>query len=165
LVTHAQVLVSDHTLAELADGLSHSKFDPYVSLDDRKEIFRRFARLAEIVTVTSTVRACRDAKDDKFLELAVDGAARFIVTGDKDLLTLSPFRAVVILNPAQAMELPASALTDAVGPGGQVPWRDHAGGVNAAETQDQGGGGQYRSAEGRSHGEGPSCDSAVLAVR
>jgi putative PIN family toxin of toxin-antitoxin system len=118
LVTHAQVLVSDHTLAELADGLSRSKFDPYVSLDDRKEFFRRFARLAEIVTVTSTVRACRDAKDDKFLELAVDGAARFIVTGDKDLLTLSPFRAVVILNPAQALELPASALTDAVGDSG-----------------------------------------------
>lgn len=111
LVTQTQILVSDATLAELADVLSRDKFNPYVSLDDRKEFFRRFARLAETVTVTSSVRACRDAKDDKFLELAVDGAAQFIVTGDKDLLALSPFRAMAVITSAQVLELPASALT------------------------------------------------------
>ncbi|MCA6571929.1 MAG: putative toxin-antitoxin system toxin component, PIN family [Pseudanabaena sp.] len=37
------------------------------------------------------IRACRDAKDDKFLELAVCGEANYIITGDADLLDLNPF--------------------------------------------------------------------------
>ena len=32
------------------------------------------------------MRACRDPKDDKFLELAISGDARYLVTGDRDLL-------------------------------------------------------------------------------
>jgi predicted nucleic acid-binding protein len=50
------------------------------------------------------VRACRDPKDDKFLELAVSGAACCVVTGDQDLLALHPFRSVSILTPAQFLE-------------------------------------------------------------
>ena len=34
------------------------------------------------------------------LELAVDGRADVIVTGDKDLLVLHPFRGISILTPA-----------------------------------------------------------------
>jgi len=113
LVKQTDVLVCDATLAELADVLSREKFDLYVGIDDRKEFFRRFARFAETVTITSTVRACRDPKGDKYLELAVDGCAQFIVTGDKDLLTLSPFRAVAIITPAQLLALPDSDLDEA----------------------------------------------------
>lgn len=113
LVKKADVLACNGTLAELADVLSREKFDPYVGIEERKEFFRRFARLAETVTITSAVRACRDSKDDKYLELAVDGCAQFIVTGDKDLLTLSPFRAVAIITPAQLLALPDSDLDGA----------------------------------------------------
>ena len=44
-------------------------------------------------------RSCRDPKDNQFLELAVNGQADFIVTGDEDLLVLHPFRAIPILTP------------------------------------------------------------------
>jgi len=37
--------------------------------------------------------------DDKLLELAVDGRADLIVTGDLDLLELHPFRGIAILTP------------------------------------------------------------------
>ncbi|PHX54882.1 putative toxin-antitoxin system toxin component, PIN family [Tychonema bourrellyi FEM_GT703] len=40
---------------------------------------------------------CRDEKDNNFLELAVSGNANVIVTGDMDLLVLSPFQAVEIV--------------------------------------------------------------------
>ena len=43
------------------------------------------------------IQACRDPKDDKFLELAVNGSAEVIVTGDKDLLVLDPFRGISII--------------------------------------------------------------------
>jgi predicted nucleic acid-binding protein len=44
--------------------------------------------------------ACRDPTDDKFLELAVSGNADLILSGDKDLLTLHPFRGIPIVTPA-----------------------------------------------------------------
>jgi putative PIN family toxin of toxin-antitoxin system len=118
LLHQAQLLVSEATLSELAQTLTRKKFDPYVSQEDRQEFFRRFARVAEWVTVTSTVRQCRDPRDDKFLELAVDGEAHLLVTGDQDLLTLSPFRSVSILTPADVLALPDSRLTQ---PGAAIP--------------------------------------------
>lgn len=96
----AQLLASEATLTELADVLSRSKFDPYVSLEERQEFFRRFAQVAEIVPILTPVRACRDPTDDRFLELAVDGRATLIVTGDEDLRVLSPFRGMPIVTPA-----------------------------------------------------------------
>jgi predicted nucleic acid-binding protein len=39
-------------------------------------------------------------KDDKFLELAIEGEARAIISGDDDLLALHPFRGTPILTPA-----------------------------------------------------------------
>ena len=50
--------------------------------------------------INRTVRACRDPKDDKFLEVAINGGAEWIVTGDNDLLVLHPFEGVDIVSPA-----------------------------------------------------------------
>jgi putative PIN family toxin of toxin-antitoxin system len=55
---------------------------------------------AELVAITERIVACRDPKDDKFLELAVAGRADLIVTGDADLLVLDPFRDISIVTPA-----------------------------------------------------------------
>mgnify|MGYP001107555128 CR=1 FL=1 len=46
-----------------------------------------------------SIAACRDPRDDKFLEVAVNGGAGYIVTGDDDLLVLDPFRGIRILTP------------------------------------------------------------------
>jgi uncharacterized protein len=110
LIKITRLLVSEDTLAELAQTIARDKFNPYVSLEDRQEFFRLYARLAEWVPISSTVRVCRDPKDDKFLELAVDGQAQMLVTGDKDLLALSPHRDVQILTPAAALAVPDAEL-------------------------------------------------------
>jgi putative PIN family toxin of toxin-antitoxin system len=95
------LLASDATLLELADVLARPKFDPYVTIAERQEFLRRFARIAVNVEIVRTIRACRDPKDDKFLELAVNGEADAIVTGDRDLLTLDPFQGIPILTSAR----------------------------------------------------------------
>jgi len=59
---------------------------------------------AVFVIISETIRACRDPKDDKFLELAVSGRAACIVTGDDGLLTLSPFREIPIMTPAAFLD-------------------------------------------------------------
>ena len=55
---------------------------------------------AERVTIREQVTGCRDPRDDKFLELAVNGRADLIVSGDNDLLVLNVFRGIPIVNPA-----------------------------------------------------------------
>jgi len=59
---------------------------------------------ATLVEVTQRVKECRDPKDDKFLELAVNGSADFIVSGDKDLQVLHPFRNIPILSPREFLD-------------------------------------------------------------
>jgi putative PIN family toxin of toxin-antitoxin system len=61
---------------------------------------RRIFDAAETVTITEHVTGYRDPKDDKFLELAVNGKADLIVSGDTDLLILDTFRGIPIITPA-----------------------------------------------------------------
>ena len=61
---------------------------------------KRLLAAAEAVTITERIVACRDPTDDKFLELAVNGHADLIVSGDADLLALNPFRDIPIVPPA-----------------------------------------------------------------
>src|SRR4051812_32686030 len=99
-VTTAQLVATLETLRELIRKLHSSKFDPYVRRERRDALLERVASLVEIVDVIQSIRASRDPKDDKFLEAAVNGRADVIVTGDKDLLDLNPFRGVAIVTPA-----------------------------------------------------------------
>lgn len=100
----ALVLLSDATLEELADVLSRPKFDPYVTMDERRTFIRLLISVATLVPIVQQVHACRDPKDDKFLELALNGEADLIVTGDKDLLTLDPFHGITIITPASYLK-------------------------------------------------------------
>jgi putative PIN family toxin of toxin-antitoxin system len=101
----AKLLVSAETLTELEDVLLRSKFDLYVRLQTRLSFFHYLRREAEFIESVAPVSACRDPKDDKFLALAITGQADFILSGDKDLLVLHPFRGIDILNPRQYLDL------------------------------------------------------------
>ncbi len=98
-LAHATVLLSEPTLAEIARVLGRSKFDRYVTVVDRQAFIQHLAAIVEMVPVARRVQACRDPKDDIWLELAVNGAADVIVTGDSDLLVMHPFLGVDILGP------------------------------------------------------------------
>lgn len=96
---HGQLLVSEATLEELDDVLRRPKLAGYVSEEQRLEFLAAYIRDAEDVIVTTRLRECRDSRDDKFLELAIEGRATHIISGDQDLLMLNPFRGVVIVTP------------------------------------------------------------------
>jgi predicted nucleic acid-binding protein len=59
----------------------------------------------EEIRPTERINACRDPKDNKFLEVAVAGQAEVLVSGDEDLLVLHPFRGIPIVSPAEFLEL------------------------------------------------------------
>jgi uncharacterized protein len=95
----ARLLVSEATMYELADVLARPKFDTYVNLEDRRQFIRQLGGIAEFVPIIQIVHECRDPRDDKFLELALNGKADVIITGDEDLLKLHPWREIAILSP------------------------------------------------------------------
>ena len=91
------LLFSEVTFQELQTVLSRSKFDRYVSLQVRSEFIFRLRLESELVEILEKVDLCRDEKDNKFLEVAINGKADYLITGDNDLLVLRPFEDVKIM--------------------------------------------------------------------
>lgn len=104
-VDEGVVLVSNDTLEELADVLSRKKFDPYVTREDRETFILLLGRISERVEIVRRIQACRDPKDDKILELAVNGEADLIISGYCDLLALHPYMGIPILSPSDYLHL------------------------------------------------------------
>ena len=101
----AEVLVSEASIEELADVLSRDKWDRYLSIAERQEFLRGLYRVTTMIPVLSEVEDCRDPKDNKFLALAFDAQADYLVTGDRDLLVLNPWREIGIIKPADFLTL------------------------------------------------------------
>jgi len=101
LVTQKHViLISEATLGELFTTFIRPKFDKYLSLEKRLAFVASLKQKAEMIEITESIADCRDPKDNKFLELAVSGNADFLLTGDRDLLVLNPFRNTEIITGA-----------------------------------------------------------------
>ena len=95
---HGGLLKSVATEAELLAVLARPRIADRIPPPFGAEV-RRLLAAAELVTIAERVAACRDPKDDKFLELAVNGRASVIVSGDEDLLALVTFRGIPIRDP------------------------------------------------------------------
>ena len=96
-LNHGEILLSSELLSELSDVLGRKKFDRFLTSEERDEFLETFIDRAILVDIIEKVQECRDPKDDKILELALNGQAQYIVSGDKDLLVLNPFRDVKIV--------------------------------------------------------------------
>jgi putative PIN family toxin of toxin-antitoxin system len=101
-----RILLSFAVLKEINEVLGRKRFRKYVHEEDVRQFIAALAREAEWIEVATRITACRDARDDKFLELAVSGRAQYIVSGDSDLLVLSPFRGITVLTPQAFLESP-----------------------------------------------------------
>jgi uncharacterized protein len=93
------ILASDATKLELINVIERPRFDRYVDINVLRAVAAEYVRNSEPIIIHFPIRACRDPRDDKFLELAVHGHADPIVTGDQDLLVLNPFQGIAIVTP------------------------------------------------------------------
>lgn len=101
---HGKVLISRETVEELNSVLRRKEFEKYVTEEERVEFITAFVRDGVWVEITEKIDECRDPKDHKFLELAVNGNACYIVTGNENLLVLRSFRGISIVTPRQFLE-------------------------------------------------------------
>ena len=106
-LNHGMILVSGALAGELSRVLARDRFDRYVTREERDEFLASLIRESNLIEITEAVQVCRDPKDDQVLELAVNGNAAYILTGDADLLVLNPFRGVEIVTPAEFLKLTA----------------------------------------------------------
>jgi putative PIN family toxin of toxin-antitoxin system len=96
---------SDSTLKEFSETLIRPKFDKYISNESRLNAITAFTKTAQLINVSINIIICRDQKDNKFLELAVEAEAACIITGDKDLLVLNPFENIPIMSAADFLKI------------------------------------------------------------
>jgi putative PIN family toxin of toxin-antitoxin system len=98
------VLASSAMCDELVEVMNRSRFDRYVEPEIRRRLVAAYIDATVMVDIREPIRACRDPRDDKFLEAAVHGRADLILTGDADLLALHPFRGIAIVTPAEFLD-------------------------------------------------------------
>ncbi|MBN1641867.1 MAG: putative toxin-antitoxin system toxin component, PIN family [Anaerolineae bacterium] len=101
------LLYAEPLLEELADVLDRPRLrDTYgVTDQDIETILGLILLRGEAVQVEERITACRDPRDDKFLEVAVAGKADAIVSADEDLLVLHPYAGIPILSPAAFLRM------------------------------------------------------------
>ena len=61
--------------------------------------------LLNIIEATEEISICRDEYDDMFIECAVACGAKYIVSGDEDLLVLEKYREIQIITPKKYLEM------------------------------------------------------------
>jgi len=97
-IKKGKVSASLKTFEEFNEVLLRSKFDKYISREEKLLALKYFRELSIFIEISEMITDCRDPNDNKFLELAISANASCIITGDKDLLVLHPFRGIPILN-------------------------------------------------------------------
>jgi putative PIN family toxin of toxin-antitoxin system len=104
-LTQGTLLISVPILLELAEVLHRKQFNKYLLEEERMRFLVGLLKASELLETAESITECRDPKDNKFLELAFGDKADCIVSGDADLLVLSPFRDIPIVNPERIPKL------------------------------------------------------------
>lgn len=98
-INMGRIVVSEPVLKEFKEVIFRKKFDKYfLNIKEKPEAIEKIEHNSIFFSPVKTISICRDPKDNKFLELAIAADASCIITGDKDLLILNPFRNIPILN-------------------------------------------------------------------
>jgi len=104
---HFLILVSEAILVELDDVLKRPRLrNKYRLADDVvSRLLRGLGRFTIAVTAGAEESAVRDSDDAKLLSCAAAGGADYIVSGDKDLLSLSEYEGVAIVTPSDFVRI------------------------------------------------------------
>jgi hypothetical protein len=100
-LTQGIIAISEAVINELDDVLRRPRLDKYIREEERIQFLMILLRECRLVRVRRTVDDCRDPKDNKYLELALDAGAACILSGDRDLLALNPYRGIPVLTPRE----------------------------------------------------------------
>lgn len=101
------LLISDEVVSEYLRVLEYPHIRKYKKITDEtiSHLTALFINETERVEILKHITKSPDPDDDKFLSLAVEGQADFIITGDKaDLLSLKEISGIKIITARDAVE-------------------------------------------------------------
>ncbi len=98
------LFTSEECFDEVIQVINRPKFKKYFTEKDLLFFQSILKKETHFISVKSKISVCRDPKDDKFLRLAFDSDADFLVTGDNDLLVLGKFINTEIITPRNFLE-------------------------------------------------------------
>ena len=97
-----EVCVNDEILSEYEGIIEEKKELPKYHLNE--ELREKFFSNLHKFEMKSDLKVCRDVKDDKFINCAIDAKAIYIVSGDNDLLTIKNFAGIEIVTAREFYE-------------------------------------------------------------
>ena len=92
-----QVVLCNQLLEEINLVTQRPKLQKYFPVTKVQELLELLNIIGLSIEITSEVSICRDSKDNYLLALAKDSQADFLITGDRDLLSLVNFEGTEIL--------------------------------------------------------------------
>ncbi|MDP1812809.1 MAG: putative toxin-antitoxin system toxin component, PIN family, partial [Sediminibacterium sp.] len=84
--------------AEIASTIAKPKLRKYFSENGLEQMLTTLEPFIDLIEVQCSVSVCRDPKDNFLLELARDGKADYLLTGDNDLLDIKKFGRTKIIS-------------------------------------------------------------------
>lgn len=95
------IITTEQLILELKTVTSREKIKKYFSEENVKELIDLIETIAVKVEITPTHFLSRDPKDNFLLDMIDFSNAEYLVTGDKDLLELNPFKTAQIITPEE----------------------------------------------------------------
>jgi|AntRauMFilla1563_2_1112583.scaffolds.fasta_scaffold00973_5 hypothetical protein len=83
-----RLLFSEELIQEISQTIKKPKLSKYFQSAGIEDMFDAFDPFIDMIEVSSQVSICRDSNDDFLLNLAIDGNANYLLTGDLDILSL-----------------------------------------------------------------------------
>lgn len=99
------ICYSTEILDELEAALKYPKIRELVSSSEIESLINAVKILGILVIPTKRIEICRDKKDNKYLEVCLETASKFLISGDKDLLVLGEFEGTKIVSPGDFVDL------------------------------------------------------------
>lgn len=100
-----QPVVSSETWDEFELVSSRTKFAKFYTSEERANFVLMLAQSIKLIEVSHAVEDCRNPKDNRFLNLALSSQCEIIVSGDRDLCDMSPYRGIRIITPTDFLQL------------------------------------------------------------
>jgi putative PIN family toxin of toxin-antitoxin system len=97
-------LTSEFILEELKNVLVREDKPFKLSEEEVARVIITMRDLAVVVNIGTHVSVCRDEKDNRVLECAIDGNADCIITGDSHLLQLSSLQKIRIMTAREFLD-------------------------------------------------------------
>ncbi len=104
----AKIYITSKILKEVEEVIKRPKFDQVMKNAGLipNQIMQKIVSLSHLVIAPKlNIKVCRDEKDNKFLECAVNAKADYIVSGDEDLLSLKEYKGMPIIRASRMLQL------------------------------------------------------------